>query len=148
MAKINNTENPLYQNIKRLRKEKGISQAELANMVGYADKTMISHIENGKIDLTRSKIVEIANALNVAPGYLMGWNVPKENEFENLKIDYEHLLSPSQNELLKLLDNRPDIEEFIDYAKDASTEDVQVATIMLKRLMDKNGNIDTKTIIS
>ena len=109
---------------------------------------MISHIENGKIDLTRSKIVEIANALNVAPGYLMGWNVPKENEFENLKIDYEHLLSPSQNELLKLLDNRPDIEEFIDYAKDASAEDVQVATIMLKRLMDKNGNIDTKTIIS
>ena len=148
MAKINNTENPLYQNIKRLRKEKGISQAELANMVGYADTTMISHIENGKIDLTRSKIVEIANALNVAPGYLMGWNVPKENEFENLKIDYEHLLSPSQNELLKLLDNRPDIEEFIDYAKDASAEDVQVATIMLKRLMDKNGNIDTKTIIS
>ena len=70
---------PLYKNIKKIRKEKGLSQTELAKLVGYADKTMISHIENGCIDLSRSKIVEFANALDVSPGYLMGWDVPKES---------------------------------------------------------------------
>jgi transcriptional regulator with XRE-family HTH domain len=73
---------PLYKNIKRLRKEKGLSQTELAKLVGYSDKTMISHIENGCIDLSRSKIVDFAKALDVNPGYLMGWDVPKETEEE------------------------------------------------------------------
>lgn len=41
----------LYANIRKLRKENGWSQAELASRVGYADKSMISRIENGKVDL-------------------------------------------------------------------------------------------------
>jgi len=73
---------PLYKNIKKLRKEKGLSQTELAKLVGYSDKTMISHIENGYIDLSRSKIIDFAKALGVNPGYLMGWDVPKETEEE------------------------------------------------------------------
>ena len=67
----------LYRNIKRERIEKGLSQEELAQKVGYADKTMISRIENGKIDLPQSKIEEFAKVFGVTPGYLMGWDVPK-----------------------------------------------------------------------
>ena len=67
----------LYKNIKKERIEKGMSQEELARKVGYADKTMISRIENGKIDLPQSKIEEFAKVFGVTAGYLMGWNVPK-----------------------------------------------------------------------
>ena len=75
----------LYKNIKEQRILHGMSQEELAHKIGYADKTMISRIENGKIDLSQSKIEEFANIFDVTPGYLMGWDIPKENE-RKLKV--------------------------------------------------------------
>lgn len=67
----------LYKNIKKERIANKLSQEELALKVGYADKTMISRIENGKIDLPQSKIEEFAKVFGVSPGYLMGWDVAK-----------------------------------------------------------------------
>lgn len=65
----------LYKNIKARRQALGLSQAELADKVGYSDKSMISHIESGKIDLPQSKIVEFADALKTTPGELLGWDI-------------------------------------------------------------------------
>ena len=62
----------LYANIRKLRKEKGWSQAELASRVGYADKSMISRIENGKVDLQLNQIKKFASVLGVSPGELLG----------------------------------------------------------------------------
>lgn len=76
----------LYKNIKNQRILHGMSQEELAHKVGYADKTMISRIENGKIDLPQSKIEEFAKIFDVTPGYLMGWEETKENKFIKLSI--------------------------------------------------------------
>ena len=63
----------LYENIKRKREELRMTQAELAAKTGYADKTMISKIEKGVIDLPQSKIQLFADALNTTPRDLMGW---------------------------------------------------------------------------
>lgn len=63
----------LYENIKRKREELRMTQAELAVKTGYADKTMISKIEKGVIDLPQSKIQLFADALNTTPRDLMGW---------------------------------------------------------------------------
>lgn len=62
----------IYHNIKRYRKEYGWTQEELAKKVGYADKGMISRIENGKVDLQQSQIIRFAKAFGIAPGDLMG----------------------------------------------------------------------------
>lgn len=67
----------LYANIKKRRKELGLTQSELARRVGYKDKTAIAHIEKGDIDLPQSKIVAFADALNTTPGDLLG-EVEKE----------------------------------------------------------------------
>lgn len=67
----------LYANIKKLRNELGMSQTQLAEAAGYADKTMISKIESGVVDLTQSKIQAIADALRTSPGVLMGWCKPE-----------------------------------------------------------------------
>lgn len=61
-----------HKNIKRLRLERGWTQTELAQRVGYADKTMISRIENGKIDLTTRQVRKFAEAFEVAPSEVMG----------------------------------------------------------------------------
>mgnify|MGYP004691243831 FL=1 len=63
----------LYKNIKTRRIELGLTQSELAEKLGYADKSMIAKIEKGCVDLTQSKILSFANALETTPADLMGW---------------------------------------------------------------------------
>ena len=62
----------LYENIRKYRKELGMSQAELAKRTGYTDRSSIAKIEKGDVDLPQSKIMVFAKALGVAPGELMG----------------------------------------------------------------------------
>lgn len=60
------------ENIRNLRKERGWNQSELARRVGYSDKSMISKIEKGDVDLPRSQIFKFAKALNVTASEIMG----------------------------------------------------------------------------
>ena len=61
----------LYDRIKRLRIVKGLSQDELARLVGYSSRSTINKIESGLIDISQKKITAFANALNTTPRYLM-----------------------------------------------------------------------------
>lgn len=61
-----------YENIKQLRKERGWNQSELARRVGYSDKSMISKIEKGAVDLPRSQILKFAHIFQVTPSEVMG----------------------------------------------------------------------------
>ena len=61
-----------YRNIKRIREEKGMSQDELARLVGFKSRSSINKIEMGINDITQSKLVAIAKALHVSPIELMG----------------------------------------------------------------------------
>lgn len=79
----------LYRNIKKRREELRMTQTALADKTGYADKTMISKIEKGAIDLPQSKIVAFAKALRTTPRALMGWD---EGNQPSLAIDEEHLI--------------------------------------------------------
>lgn len=86
----------LYENIKKRRKELGYSQSRLAELMGYSDKTMISKIENGTVDLNISKVEEFAKVLFVEPHILMGWD--KDEEMPTT-------LDDGQKELLDLFTN-------------------------------------------
>ena len=61
------------ERIKKKRMEKGWSLQELADRMGYANKSTVARIENGEIDPPQSKIVKFAESLNVSVAYLMGW---------------------------------------------------------------------------
>lgn len=90
----------LYPNIKRRREELGLTQAQLAERIGYADKTMISKIEKGNIDLPQSKIAAIARALLTTPAALMGWiDETEPSDAERALID-GYLLDPKIRELV------------------------------------------------
>ena len=64
----------LYRNIKERRERLGLTQTQLADRTGYADKTMISKIEKGMVDLPQSKIQMFAEALGTTASALMGWD--------------------------------------------------------------------------
>lgn len=52
-----------HDNIKRRRKELGLTQLELAKSVGYTSKSTISKIEKGEIDLSITMLKAIAKTL-------------------------------------------------------------------------------------
>lgn len=64
----------LYENIKKLREEKGLSQDALAKLTGYTDRSSIAKIEKGQVDLQQSKIALFAKALGTTSKELVGWN--------------------------------------------------------------------------
>lgn len=64
----------LYENIKQLREEKGLSQDALAKLTGYTDRSSIAKIEKGQVDLQQSKIALFAKALGTTSRELVGWN--------------------------------------------------------------------------
>jgi len=114
----------LYENIKKYRKMNGWSQNDLALRVGYSDKSMISKIEKGMVDLSQTQIMRFANALGVTPSDLMGWT---EEYYENDAAEMAQ----------KLFENK-DMRLLFDAAKDCKPEDLQMAAAMLTRLKQTN----------
>lgn len=61
----------LYENIRKRREQLGLTQGELAEMLGYKSRSTIARIESGENDLNQTKIVEFAKALRVSTYDLM-----------------------------------------------------------------------------
>ena len=62
----------IYERIKQRRQELGLTVEDLANKMGYKDKSSISKIENGKADIPTSKVIAFARALETTTAYLLG----------------------------------------------------------------------------
>lgn len=65
----------LYENIKKYRNERGMSQERLAELMGYSEKSMISKIENGQVELGIGKIMKFAEIFGVPADALMGFDI-------------------------------------------------------------------------
>lgn len=134
----------LYKNIKERRTELHLTQSELADKMGYADKSMIAKIEKGSIDLTQSKIIAFAKALETTPSDLMGWETERQQvertaTFKRLKA-YHRLLAENQKKVDDYIDNLlsiQDAEEEVQAAHERT--DIEVTDEMRKHdddLMD------------
>lgn len=79
------------EKIKEARQLKGLTQQELADLLGYKSRSSINKIEVGERDIPRSQIVVIARALGVTPAYLMGWEdekaAPKTEPISDKKLE-------------------------------------------------------------
>lgn len=66
--------------IKARRQQLNLSQEELAQKIGYKSRSTINKIELGINDITQSKVIAFAKALDTTPAYLMGWTEVIERE--------------------------------------------------------------------
>ena len=67
----------MAQRIKDLRKEKGLTLEQVADIVGVG-KSTVRKWETGMIaNMKRDKIASLAKALETTPEYLMGWEEKK-----------------------------------------------------------------------
>lgn len=60
-------ENRFGDNVRKFRVYRGMSQKELAERVGYTDRSMIAKIETGRTQVSQPMIMRIAEALQVNP---------------------------------------------------------------------------------
>lgn len=144
----------IYENIKKLRLELGISQEELARKTGYSDRSSIAKIESGKVDLTNSKIVDFAKALNTTPSALMGWttyddlkdktwnDVSKQtwnsikNKDDQTKPEY-YLNAETAKVAQEIYDDK-DLHALFDAARDATPDELKRAKKFLQMLKETN----------
>lgn len=111
----------LYKNIRNRRIELGLTQAELAEKIGYRSISTIAKIERGINDIPQSKIKAFADALNTTPGELMGEVEPAPVPLSLTQQEEEHIKKYRQlNADGKLvIDNQID---FMLYKQDLSAE--------------------------
>lgn len=76
------------ERIRNRRIELSMTQEELAKRVGYSSKTTIAKIESNANQLRQSMIAKIAKALDVTPGYIMGWEDNLTAETGAMLADY------------------------------------------------------------
>lgn len=93
------TKKALGQRIKEIRKQKKITQVELAELVGYKNRSMITKIEKGAVDLSESKIKAIAKALCVTPHNLVGWEYTQYQPKDMYYVDTSTLTDAQLGEI-------------------------------------------------
>lgn len=77
----------IYDRIKQLREQQGLSQQALAEKVGFKTASAVNKIELGLRDINQSKIIAFAKALNTTPAYLMGWEENKSDYISDSPIN-------------------------------------------------------------
>ena len=80
----------LIQGVKELRRNKGLSQKELAIKSGLSLRT-IQRVENGETEPTGETLKRISTVLNLTPNELINWESKKELLKKTIKTKYEYL---------------------------------------------------------
>lgn len=125
----------LYVNIRKRRKELGMSQEELAKKVGYTSRSTIARIENGEIDLSRNKILSFADALKTTPSELMGWSDDYDMDWTHIDQDFQFQIRHYYDMIMKLSSDK----ELVDMVEQAIRDDdyrnrlVQIAHLLENR---------------
>ena len=90
----------IYDRIRQLRIRADMSQDDLARAMGYKDRSMITKIESGKVDISQKKILAFAKVLHTTPGYLMGW---EEEPNKRPPVDLQHFAGPEEDPQIRIV---------------------------------------------
>jgi len=116
----------IVKRIKERRLELNLSYQDIADATGLS-KSTIQRYETGSIrKLPINQIEDIAKALHVTPGYLMGW--------EDTPGYYN---DPETARLAQEAANDPDMRLLLDAKRDLSPEDMKVIIDIAKRLLNR-----------
>ena len=120
------TMDKLYKNIKERRKALKMTQQELAEKIGYLDRSSVAKIESGTVDLSQSKIIQIAKALETTPGDLMG-SVEREPQYYD-------------DEVVQIVTDRlrtnPNYSVLFKASADVKSENIEYVAELIKKLSD------------
>lgn len=108
------------EKIKMRRLEKGWSLQELADRMGYKNRSSVARIESGEIDPPQSKVVKFAETLNTSIADLMGWLEEQEKK-EKPTADSE------------LSEN---IKKLVDFAKSVPDDKAELVLKLMRTIVE------------
>lgn len=132
----------LHENIRALRKARGWSQQQLAERVGYGDRSSIAKIEAGKVDLTRSKIAEFARVFDVTPAYLMGYSEETDALLVSIAEDNKSGRTAAVEELRRTYGTEHSIHSTY------SCDDKKMATLLYYKTLERDVALSLTDIIA
>lgn len=118
------------ERIRARREELGLTQQELADRMGYSSRTTINKIEAGVNDISQSKVVAFAKALDTTVAYLMEWEEEEEQK--------AYYLNDETAEIAQQVYDDPDLRMLFDASRSARPEDIRLAADLLRRLKETN----------
>lgn len=132
--------------IRERRRELGLSQDELAQKVGYKNRSTIARIESGENDIMLSKLKEIANVLETqVPWLLSGDERFKDSRYVDVSVGFDtsrrtkqpYYDDPEVAIIANELKNNPDMRVLFDASRHLSREDMQIVAALVKSLSQK-----------
>jgi transcriptional regulator with XRE-family HTH domain len=126
--------NKLYENIKNRRNALGMTQQELAEKMGYTNRSSIAKIENGAVDLSQSKIIQFAKVLETTPSELMG-----EVEYTDVRTDGhtpEYYDDATVRKVTEAMRNNPDSRIVFDAVSTMTPEDLTIIAKLVEKMSD------------
>ena len=125
----------LYENIRTRRKELKMTQQELAEKIGYSDRSSIAKIESGGVDLSQSKIMQIAKALEITPGELMG-----DVEYTDVLAEGQQTPQYYEDEVVQAVTDRlrtnPEYSVLFKASANVKPEDIDIVTKFIEKFSD------------
>lgn len=122
----------IAKRIKMLRTEKGISQQELAKVVGKSQQA-VNLWEKGENEPGLDTINLLANYFDVSSDYLLcRTDDPKPKD--------QHVNDDEGMEYLDELHKRPEMKTLFQVGRKATKEDIEIAISIIEALQKKGGN--------
>ncbi|MDU2164768.1 MAG: helix-turn-helix transcriptional regulator [Veillonella sp.] len=119
------------ERLNSILQKRNLSQADLSKMTGIRSSS-ISDWLNGKYEPKQDKIAIIADALNVSPVWLIGYDEPSTNQTEGYYVD------PETAEFAEYLRTRPEARLLFSASRGISKEDMEKAVEYIELLKLKH----------
>lgn len=132
--------------IRRLRKDRHMTQEELAHMLGL-QKSAIAKYEKGRVsNIKKATLLKMAEILEVSPSYLLGieeYAVREEPETALLMEYYHRLNRKGKN---KALDNLYDLTQIPAYQAQAGEEELPLSAAHKEDCMVEEQNASDRKL--
>lgn len=109
------------ERLKKLRKEAGLTQVDVANKLGISQQAYASW-ERGVKKPTQDNLVKISQVLNVSVDYLVGNSEEKSDDLENIELLFRMNSKGLTNEEKEIF--RKELIEFMEERKKTFTKDI------------------------
>lgn len=123
--------NQFIERLNSILQKRNLSQADLSKMTGIRSSS-ISDWLNGKYEPKQDKIAIIAEALNVSPVWLIGYDEPSITQTEGYYVD------PETAEYAEMLRTRPEARLLFSASRGISKEDMEKAVEYIELLKLKH----------
>ena len=119
------------ERLNSILQKRNLSQADLSKMTGIRSSS-ISDWLNGKYEPKQDKISIIADALNVSPVWLIGYDDTSSNQSEGYYVD------PETAEYAEMLRTRPEMRMLFSASRGISKEEMQEAVNYIEFIKSRN----------